>query len=39
MAREINSIEAVKETGGWRVTSIVVQAESPSMPLPKKYLA
>ena len=38
VARGINSIEAVKETGGWRVTSIVVQAESTTMPLPKKYL-
>ena len=38
VARGINSIEAVKETGGWRVTSIVVQAESVTMPLPKKYL-
>ena len=38
VARGINSIEAVKETGGWRVTSIVVQAESAAMPLPKKYL-
>jgi hypothetical protein len=38
VARGINSIEAVKETGGWRVTSIVVQAESATMPLPKKYL-
>ena len=38
VARGINSIEAVKETGGWRVTSIVVQAESATMPLPQKYL-
>ena len=38
VARGINSIEAVKETGGWRVTSIVVQAESAIVPLPKKYL-
>src|SRR5215472_3678895 len=38
VARGINSIEAVKEAGGWRVTSIVVQAESATMPLPKKYL-
>jgi len=37
-ARGINSIQAVKEAGGWRVTSIVVQAESPTAPLPKKYL-
>jgi len=38
VARGINSIEAVKETGSWRVTNIVVQAESTTMPLPKKYL-
>jgi hypothetical protein len=38
VARGINSVEAVKETGGWRVTSIVVQAESATMPLPKRFL-
>src|SRR5947209_12637402 len=37
-ARGINSIEAIKEAGGWRVTSIMVQAESATAPLPKKYL-
>src|SRR5947207_5136490 len=37
-ARGINSIEAIKEAGGWRVTSIMVQAESTTDPLPKKYL-
>ena len=37
-ARGINSIQAIKEAGGWRITSIVVQAESPTTPLPKQYL-
>jgi hypothetical protein len=37
-ARGINSIEAIKEAGGWRVTGILVQAESPTDPLPRKYL-
>jgi hypothetical protein len=26
------------EAGGWRVTGIVVQAESATAPLPKEYL-
>lgn len=26
------------EAGGWRVTGIMVQAESAAAPLPKKYL-
>ena len=38
VARGINSIQAIKEAGGWRVTGIMVQAESPSAPLPKEYL-
>jgi hypothetical protein len=37
-ARGINSIDAIKEAGGWRVTGIMVQAESATAPLPKKYL-
>jgi len=37
-ARGINSIQAIKEAGGWRVTGIMVQAESDTTPLPKKYL-
>jgi hypothetical protein len=37
-ARGINSIQAIKEVGGWRVTGIMVQAESASAQLPKKYL-
>src|SRR5215831_14042467 len=38
IARGINSIQAVKEAGGWRVTAIMVQAESVTAPLPKEYL-
>jgi len=38
IARGINSIQAVKEAGGWRVTSILVQTESAAAPLPKEYL-
>jgi hypothetical protein len=38
VARGINSIQAIKEAGGWRVTGIMVQAESVTMPLPKEYL-
>jgi len=33
VGRGINGIQAIKEAGGWRVTSILVQA-----PLPKQYL-
>jgi hypothetical protein len=35
----INSIQAIKEAGGWRVTSVMVQAESATAPLPKEYLS
>jgi len=38
VARGINSIQAIKEAGGWRVTSIMVQAESATAPLPKEDL-
>jgi hypothetical protein len=38
VARGINSIQAIKETGGWRVLGIMWQAESPAAPLPKEYL-
>jgi len=38
VARGINSIQAIKEAGGWRVTSIMLQAESATVPLPKEYL-
>ena len=38
VARGINSIQAIREAGGWRVTSIMVQAESAAAPLPEEYL-
>jgi hypothetical protein len=38
VARGINSIQAIKGAGGWRVTGIMVQAESATAPLPKEYL-
>ena len=38
VARGINSIQAMKDVGGWRVTSIRVLAESATAPLPKEYL-
>jgi hypothetical protein len=38
VARGINSIQAIKEAGGWRVTGIMVQAESATAPLPKEYV-
>jgi hypothetical protein len=38
VARGVNSIQAIKEAGGWRVTGIMVQEEPASMPLPKEYL-
>jgi hypothetical protein len=38
VARGINSIQAIKEAGGWRVTGILVQTESATAPLPKEYL-
>ena len=38
VGRGINSIQAIKEAGGWRVTSIMLQAESATAPLPKEYL-
>jgi hypothetical protein len=38
VARGINSIQAIKEAGGWRVTGILVQAESATASLPKEYL-
>jgi hypothetical protein len=37
-ARGINSIQAIKEAGGWRVTGIMAQTESATAPLPKEYL-
>ncbi len=38
VARGINSIQAIKEAGRWRVAGIMVQAESAAAPLPKEYL-
>jgi hypothetical protein len=37
VGRGIHSIQAVEEAGGWRVTSIMVQAETPAAPLPEAY--
>jgi hypothetical protein len=34
VARAINSIQAIKEAGGWQVTGIIVRAEPASAPLP-----
>ena len=38
VARGINSIQAIKEAGGWRIASILLQAESAAAPLPREYL-
>jgi hypothetical protein len=38
VARGINSIQAIKETSGWRIAGIVIQAELATAPLPKEYL-
>ena len=38
VARGINSIQAIKDAGGWRVAGITLQAESVTVPLPKEYL-
>jgi hypothetical protein len=38
VARGINSIQAIKEAGGWRVTGIMVRAESAPAPLLQEYL-
>ena len=38
VGRGINSIQAIKEAGGWRVAGITVQPESASAPLPEEYL-
>ena len=35
VARGINSIQAIKEAGGWRVTGVMVQAESAAAPFPR----
>jgi hypothetical protein len=34
VARGINSIQAIKEAGGWRVVGIMLQAEAATAPLP-----
>jgi hypothetical protein len=38
VARGINSIQAIKGAGGWRVLGIMWQAESAAVPLPKQFL-
>jgi hypothetical protein len=38
VARGVNSIQAIKEAGGWRVTGIMVQPESATAPLIIEYL-
>jgi len=38
VARGINSIQAIKGAGGWRVLGIMWQAESAAVPLPKEFL-
>ena len=38
VARGINSIQATKEAGGWRVTGFMVQAESVTAPRPMDLL-
>ena len=38
VARGINSIQAIKEAGGWRIATIMVQAEFATAPLPEEYL-
>ncbi|MDP9088036.1 MAG: hypothetical protein M3O26_04755 [Pseudomonadota bacterium] len=38
VARGINSIQAIKVSGGWRVLEILWQAESAATPLPKEFL-
>ena len=38
VARGINSIQAIKVSGGWRVVEILWQAESAATPLPKEFL-
>jgi hypothetical protein len=38
VARGINSVQAIKGAGGWRVAGIMVQSESAAAPLPKEYL-
>ena len=37
VARGINSIQAIKQADGWRILSIMWQAESPGAPIPAEY--
>lgn len=37
VARGINSIQAIREAGGWRIAGIMEQAESAAAPLPEEY--
>jgi hypothetical protein len=36
--RGVNSIDAIREADGWRITGITVQGEPPAAPLPEEYL-
>src|SRR5436305_8488552 len=38
VARGINSIQVIREAGGWRIAGIMVQPESATAPLPEEYL-
>ena len=38
VARGIDSVQAIKEPGGWRIAGILVQAKSAAAPLPVEYL-
>lgn len=38
VARGINSIQAIRESAGWRIAEIMVQAEWPAAPLPEGYV-
>ena len=38
VARGINSIQAIKEAGGWRVVSIMVLPEAAFAPFPEQYV-
>ena len=38
VARGINSIQAIRQAGAWRVAGILLQAESFPEPLPREYL-
>ena len=37
-ARGINSIQAINDGAEWKVAEILWQAETPSTPIPEKYL-